>query len=101
VRNSSKVVPHDGHEPGYIQESARVAPGGRLAGVELRHGESRRVRAALLTGLLERSLMADKHLMTEAEAKAVQGAMMANALVYIAIAVIAHFLVWNWRPWLG
>jgi light-harvesting complex 1 beta chain len=45
--------------------------------------------------------MADKHLMTEAEAKAVQGAFMANALVYIAIAVIAHFLVWKWRPWLG
>lgn len=45
--------------------------------------------------------MADKHLLSEAEAKAVQGAMMANTLVYIAIAVIAHFLVWNWRPWLG
>jgi hypothetical protein len=26
---------------------------------------------------------------------------MANALVYIAIAVVAHFLVWQWRPWLG
>jgi hypothetical protein len=96
-----KVGPHERPEPGYIQESARVAPGGRLAGVELRHGESRRVRAALLTGLLETISMADKHLLTEAEAKAVQGAMMANALVYIAIAVVAHFLVWQWRPWLG
>jgi light-harvesting complex 1 beta chain len=44
--------------------------------------------------------MAEK-LMTEAEAKAVQGAMMANAVVYIAIAVVAHILVWQWRPWLG
>jgi light-harvesting complex 1 beta chain len=43
--------------------------------------------------------MADKHLLTEAEAKAVQGAMMANTIVYIAIAVVAHLLVWNWRPW--
>ena len=38
--------------------------------------------------------------LTEDEAKEFHGIFMTSFLVFTAIAVIAHILVWQWRPWL-
>jgi light-harvesting complex 1 beta chain len=35
------------------------------------------------------------------EAREVHSGIMSTTFIYIAIALIAHFLVWIWRPWLG
>jgi light-harvesting complex 1 beta chain len=33
------------------------------------------------------------------EAKEFHGLFMTGFIIFTVIAVIAHFLVWNWRPW--
>ncbi len=38
--------------------------------------------------------------LTEAEAKEFHSLFTTSFLVFTAIAVVAHFLVWSWRPWL-
>jgi len=38
--------------------------------------------------------------LTEQEAKEFHGIFMTSFIGFTVIAVIAHFLVWNWRPWL-
>ena len=38
--------------------------------------------------------------LTEAEAKEFHGIFMTSFIVFIVIAIIAHFLAWQWRPWL-
>lgn len=38
--------------------------------------------------------------LTEAEAKAFHGLFMSGFLGFTAVAVVAHILVWMWRPWL-
>ena len=38
--------------------------------------------------------------LTEQEAKEFHGIFMMSFIIFTAIAVIAHFLVWQWRPWL-
>jgi light-harvesting complex 1 beta chain len=38
--------------------------------------------------------------LTESEAKAFHGVFMTSFIIFTVIALIAHFLVWNWRPWL-
>lgn len=37
--------------------------------------------------------------LTPQEAREYHGAFMSSTLIYLAVAVIAHFLVWQWRPW--
>lgn len=37
---------------------------------------------------------------TEQEAKAFHSLFMTSFIIFTVIAIIAHFLVWNWRPWL-
>lgn len=37
--------------------------------------------------------------LTEQEAKEFHGIFMTSFIIFTAIAVIAHFLVWQWRPW--
>lgn len=37
--------------------------------------------------------------LTENGAKEYHKLFMGSTFVYIAIAVVAHFLVWSWRPW--
>ncbi len=37
--------------------------------------------------------------MTSQEAREFHSAFMTSALAYIAVAVVAHVLVWSWRPW--
>jgi light-harvesting complex 1 beta chain len=46
--------------------------------------------------------MADKSLsgLTEAEAKEFHGLFMTSFIIFTVIAIVAHFLVWQWRPWL-
>jgi light-harvesting complex 1 beta chain len=39
--------------------------------------------------------------LTEGEAKEFHGIFVASFIVFTIIAIIAHFLVWQWRPWLG
>jgi len=39
--------------------------------------------------------------LTEAEAKEFHGLFITSFIVFTVIAIIAHFLVWQWRPWLG
>ena len=38
--------------------------------------------------------------LTEAEAKEFHGIFVTSFIVFMVIAIIAHFLVWQWRPWL-
>jgi light-harvesting complex 1 beta chain len=37
--------------------------------------------------------------MTEDDARRFHGQFMAGTLVWFAVAVVAHFLAWSWRPW--
>jgi len=37
--------------------------------------------------------------LTESEAKEFHSIFVASFLVFTLIAVVAHFLVWQWRPW--
>ncbi len=39
--------------------------------------------------------------LTEAEAKEFHKIFLTSFIVFTVIAIIAHFLVWQWRPWLG
>ncbi len=38
--------------------------------------------------------------LTESEAKEFHSIFMTSFIVFTVIAVVAHFLVWQWRPWL-
>ena len=38
--------------------------------------------------------------LTEQEAKEFHGVFVTSFIMFTAIAVVAHFLVWMWRPWL-
>ena len=38
--------------------------------------------------------------LTESEAKAFGSVFFSAFLGFVAIALVAHFLVWQWRPWL-
>jgi light-harvesting complex 1 beta chain len=38
--------------------------------------------------------------LTEQEAKEFHGIFMASFIGFMVVAIIAHFLVWQWRPWL-
>ena len=38
--------------------------------------------------------------LTEREAKAFHRMFVASFLIFTVIAIIAHILVWQWRPWL-
>ena len=38
--------------------------------------------------------------MTEREAQEFNGLFMTSFLVFVGIAIVAHILVWIWRPWL-
>jgi light-harvesting complex 1 beta chain len=38
--------------------------------------------------------------LTENEAKEFHKIFMTSFIVFTLIAVVAHFLVWQWRPWL-
>jgi len=39
--------------------------------------------------------------LTEQEAKEFHGIFVTSFIAFTVIAVVAHVLVWNWRPWLG
>jgi light-harvesting complex 1 beta chain len=39
--------------------------------------------------------------LTDAEAKEVHKLFVASTAFFVFVAVLAHFLVWAWRPWLG
>ncbi|MEQ8602962.1 MAG: light-harvesting antenna LH1, beta subunit [Marivibrio sp.] len=38
--------------------------------------------------------------MTPEEAKEFHGIFMTSFIVFTVVAIIAHFLAWQWRPWL-
>jgi light-harvesting complex 1 beta chain len=38
--------------------------------------------------------------LTEKEAKEFHSIFMSSFFMFILVAIIAHFLVWQWRPWL-
>ena len=38
--------------------------------------------------------------MTESEAQEFHGFYLQGMMIFTAIAVVAHFLVWLWRPWI-
>jgi light-harvesting complex 1 beta chain len=38
--------------------------------------------------------------LNENEAKEFHGIFMVSFIVFVVIALIAHFLAWQWRPWL-
>jgi light-harvesting complex 1 beta chain len=37
--------------------------------------------------------------LTEQEAKEFHGIFVTSFIIFTVIAIIAHFLVWQWRPW--
>jgi len=39
--------------------------------------------------------------LTDAQAKEFHGFFMMGTIVWLIVAVVAHFLVWAWRPWFG
>jgi light-harvesting complex 1 beta chain len=49
--------------------------------------------------------MADHHEtsisgLTEAEAKEFHGIFLTSFIVFVVVAIVAHILAWQWRPWL-
>ena len=38
--------------------------------------------------------------LTESEAKEFHGIFITSFIIFTLIAVVAHFLAWQWRPWL-
>lgn len=38
--------------------------------------------------------------LTESEAKEFHGIFMTSFIIFTVIAIVAHILVWMWRPWL-
>ncbi len=38
--------------------------------------------------------------LTDAEAREFHGIFVTSFIVFVVIAIVAHFLVWQWRPWL-
>jgi light-harvesting complex 1 beta chain len=38
--------------------------------------------------------------LSEAEAKEFHGIFLTSFIIFVVVAVIAHFLAWQWRPWL-
>jgi light-harvesting complex 1 beta chain len=38
--------------------------------------------------------------LSEAEAKEFHGIFLTSFIIFIVVAVIAHILAWQWRPWL-
>jgi light-harvesting complex 1 beta chain len=38
--------------------------------------------------------------LTEAEAQEFHGLFVKSFIAFTVIAIIAHFLVWSWRPWI-
>lgn len=38
--------------------------------------------------------------LTEDEAKEFHGIFVTSFIIFTVIAIVAHFLVWQWRPWL-
>jgi light-harvesting complex 1 beta chain len=38
--------------------------------------------------------------LTEAEAREFHGVFMKSFIVFTVVAIVAHFLAWQWRPWL-
>jgi light-harvesting complex 1 beta chain len=39
--------------------------------------------------------------LSENEAREFHGIFLTSFIVFMVIAIIAHILAWNWRPWLG
>jgi light-harvesting complex 1 beta chain len=39
--------------------------------------------------------------LTEGEAKEFHGIFVASFIAFVLVAIIAHILVWQWRPWLA
>jgi light-harvesting complex 1 beta chain len=37
--------------------------------------------------------------LTDQEAKEFHGIFMTSFIIFTIIAIVAHFLVWQWRPW--
>jgi len=37
--------------------------------------------------------------LTEAEAREFHGIFVTSFIIFTVVAIIAHFLVWQWRPW--
>ena len=43
--------------------------------------------------------MGIRNYMSDAEAKSFHGLFIMSFLAFTVIAIVAHILVWNWRPW--
>ncbi|MEQ1800658.1 MAG: light-harvesting antenna LH1, beta subunit [Gammaproteobacteria bacterium] len=39
--------------------------------------------------------------LSDQEAKEFHGIFMTSFIIFTIIAIVAHFLVWQWRPWLA
>lgn len=62
------------------------------------------MRHPLMIGSKEKYLMSDEQLgvttyLTEKEAKEFHTGFVLSMAFFVGMAVIAHFLIWEWRPW--
>jgi light-harvesting complex 1 beta chain len=80
---------------------------GSRSGFPRRHSGPRdlaREAAARLQQLEVRGMADEKRAslsgLTESEAKEFHGIFVTSFIVFTVIAIVAHFLVWQWRPWL-
>jgi light-harvesting complex 1 beta chain len=70
-----------------------MPPGGALAALSFSAGQ-------IGEGTMSDNRESIGTYLTEAEAKEFHKIFMTSFAIFTVVAIIAHVLVWNWRPWL-
>ncbi len=53
-----------------------------------------------MSGIIERERPTTLSGLTEPEAREFHSIFMTSFIVFTVVAIVAHLLVWQWRPWL-
>ena len=64
------------------------------------HGSDRKVNLISGGNIMSDAKKTSLSGLTDQEAKEFHGIFISSFLAFTAIAVVAHILVWMWRPWL-
>jgi light-harvesting complex 1 beta chain len=73
--------------------------GATLQAAHYRAGNGRKASVAEVIGMVDDKRGSLSGL-TEGEAKEFHGIFVTSFIIFTVIAIIAHVLVWQWRPWL-
>jgi light-harvesting complex 1 beta chain len=92
-------------QPNPIQEIVWLCRAQEMSRHPLRQPPPRGRFAATAERLFRRKIMADNRDgslsgLTDNEAKEFHGIFITSFIIFTLIAVVAHFLAWQWRPWL-